>query len=73
MVVIAATDQEEEKLILDKKYFEELVLKLDSLAETLEIIMDRDLFGRIMQTASTLEEDTRLGKLHSFKEAFGEE
>jgi hypothetical protein len=73
VLVIAATDKEEEKLILDKKYFEELVLRLRSLAETLEITMDRDLFARIMQTASTLEEDTRLGKLHSFEEAFGEE
>jgi hypothetical protein len=73
VVVIAATDKEDEKLILDKKYFEELVLRLRSLAETLEITMDRDLFARIMQTASTLEEDTRLGKLHSFEEAFGEE
>ena len=73
VVVIAATDREEEKLILDKKYFEELVLKLRSQAETLEIMMDGDLFGRILQTASTLEESTRLGKLHSFEEAFGEE
>src|SRR5580700_4902770 len=62
VVVIAATDQEEEKLILDKKYFEQLVLKLGSLAETLEIMMDRDLFTRILHTASTLEENTRLGK-----------
>jgi hypothetical protein len=72
VVVIAAAGQEEEKLILDKKYFEELVLKLRSQAETLEIMMDRNLFGRIMQTASTLEENTRLGKQHSFEEAFGE-
>jgi len=73
VVVIAATDREEEKLILDKKYFEELVLRLRSLAETLEITMDRNLFARIMQSASALEENTRRGKLHSFEEAFGEE
>jgi hypothetical protein len=72
VIVVAATDQEEEKLILDKKYFDELVLKLRSQAETLEIMMDRDLFGRIMQSASTLEKNTRAGKLHSFEEAFGE-
>ena len=73
VVVIAATNQEDEKLILDKKYFDELVPRLRSLAETLEITMDRNLFARIMETASTLEENTRLGKLHTFEEAFGEE
>jgi hypothetical protein len=73
VVVINATDREEEKLVLDKKYFEEIVLKLRSLAETLEITMDRRLFGQIMRAAVNLEEDTRQGKLHSFEEAFKEE
>ncbi|HXC32741.1 MAG TPA: hypothetical protein VNZ56_09725 [Verrucomicrobiae bacterium] len=73
VVVISATDQEEEKLLLDKKYFDELVLRIRSLAETLEITMDRNLFKQIMRSADDLEEQTRLGKLHSFEEAFGEE
>jgi uncharacterized protein YicC (UPF0701 family) len=73
VVVISATDREEEKLVLDKKYFEEIVLKLRSLAETLEITMDRKLFGQILRAATSLEEDTRRGKLHSFEEAFKEE
>jgi uncharacterized protein YicC (UPF0701 family) len=73
VVVITATDEEEEKLVLDKKYFDELVLKLRSLAETLEITMDQKLFGQILRAAANLEEETRLGKLHSFEEAFEEE
>ena len=70
VVLITATDEEEEKLVLDKKYFDELFLKLRSLAATLEITMDQKLFGQIMRAATNLEEDTRLGKLHSFEEAF---
>jgi len=73
VVLISATDQEEEKLVLDKKYFEEIVQKLRSVIETLEIMSDQKLFKQIVGVAQTLEEDTRLGKLHSFEEAFGEE
>jgi hypothetical protein len=73
VVVISATDQEEEKLVLDKKYFEEIVQKLRSVIETLEIMSDQKLFKQIVGVAQTLEDETRLGKLHSFEEAFGEE
>ena len=73
VVVIGGKGQDEEKLVLDKKYFDALVLKLRSLTETLQITMDQRLFNQIMQVASRLEDDTRLGKLHSFEEVFGEE
>ena len=51
----------------------ELRKKLESVIETLEITMDRKLFNQILATADTLEEDLRLGKLHSLEEAFGED
>ena len=41
--------------------------------ETLEITMDAKLYGQILKVAETVDEDTRLGKLHSFEEAFGED
>jgi hypothetical protein len=43
-----------------------------SLAETLEIAADRRLFRQILKAAATLKEDARLGKLHSFEEAFND-
>ena len=43
-----------------------------SLAETLEIAADRRLFMQILKAAATLEEDVRVGKLHSFEEAFND-
>lgn len=72
VLLISANDKEEEKLLLDRKYFEQLVQKLRSAAETLEIAMDRKLFAQILGAAANLEEKTRHGKLHSFEEAFGE-
>src|SRR5690349_715605 len=69
VIEISAPNKADERVLLDKKYFDELVKSLKSLMETLEITSDRKLFQQIMQAASTLEEDTRLGKLHSFEEA----
>jgi hypothetical protein len=73
VVVISANDEGDEKLLLDKKYFDELVQELRSVMETLEIATDQKVFSQIMRAAKTLEKDTRRGKLHSFEEAFGED
>ncbi len=73
VVVISATHEEDEKLLLDKKYFEELVQRLRSTIETLEITSNQKLSNQILRSIENLEENTRLGKLHSFAEAFGEE
>ncbi|HEU0047925.1 MAG TPA: hypothetical protein VFQ43_10020 [Nitrososphaera sp.] len=73
VVVISATHEEDEKLLMDKKYFDELVQKLRAVIDTLDIMSDQKLFKQIVGVAATLEEDTRLGRLHSFEEAFGEE
>lgn len=73
VVVISATHEEDEKLLLDKKYFDELVQRLRSVVETLEIASDHKLFQQILGAAENLEEKVRLGKLHSFEQAFGED
>jgi hypothetical protein len=72
VVVISANDEEDEKLLLDKKYFDEIVGQLRSVIETLEIINDQKLFKQILGAAESLEQSTRRGKLHSFEEVFGE-
>ena len=73
VVVITSNDEEEEKLVLDRGYFEELIRELRAAGETLAITMNENLFAQIMRTAYTLDEDIRLGKLRSLDEAFGEE
>ena len=72
-VVLISGSGEEEKLLLDKQYFDEILGKLRAAIETLEITSDEKLFPQIMAVARTLDEDIRLGKLKSFEEAFGEE
>lgn len=72
VLLIKSNDPQEEKVILDKQFFDEIRRKLDSLVETLEIAMDRKLFNQILAAADTLEEDLRSGKLHSLEDAFAE-
>ncbi len=73
VVRISASSDEDEKLVIDKEYFDELLAKLRAAVETLEITLDKRLFPRILAVERTLDEDIRLGRLSSFEEAFGEE
>ena len=70
VVVAGAGKTAEEKCILSKRYFDELVANVESLAETMEIMADRRLFDQIMSASETVERDLKQGKLHSFEEAF---
>jgi fructose-1-phosphate kinase PfkB-like protein len=70
VVVISASDPQDEKLLVDKKYFDELVQRMHSLVETLEIMADQKLFAQILSAAPSLREDAKRGKLHSFEEVF---
>jgi PHD/YefM family antitoxin component YafN of YafNO toxin-antitoxin module len=70
--VVAITARgREEKYILDKAYFEELLAKLSALRETLEIAADPKLLERLLKTSRTLARDLQHGRLHTLEEAFG--
>jgi hypothetical protein len=71
VVVISARDREDEKLLVDKKYFDELIRRMHSFAETIEIVANQKLFAQILSAAPTLREYAKRGKLHSFEEVFG--
>ena len=73
VLLIKSNDETEEKVVLDRQYFDEIRKKLEAVVETLEIAMDRKLFNQILQAADTLEEGLRLGKLHSLEDAFAED
>src|SRR6266481_5860702 len=73
VLLIKANDEAEEKIVVDKKYFDQMRQKLEAVVETLEIAMDQKLFNQILAAADTLDEDLRLGKLHSLEDAFAEE
>jgi hypothetical protein len=73
IVEVDANLEEEKKYVVDKQYFDELVRNFRTLLETLEIIKDQKLFNQILRASATMDEDIRLGKLHSFEEAFGDE
>lgn len=73
VVLITAEDQGEEKLVVDRKYFDEIMHRLKASVETLEVAMDKRLLDSVMNAARTLDDDMRRGRLHSMEEVFGEE
>jgi len=73
IVQVTSWNEEDEKVVVDKRYFDRLLKNLRALAETLEITADPKLFAQILRAAETIDEDARLRKLHSFAEAFGED
>ena len=73
VLLIKANDAEDEKVVLDRRYFEQLRKGLAGVVETLEIVMDRKLFAQILASADTLQEDLRSGRLHSLEDAFAED
>ena len=70
VVVKAPRTSGGEKYIVDSAYFNTIFDRLHSALETLEIMMDRRLFDNITKSMDTLDEDMRLGRLHSFDDAF---
>lgn len=72
-VLVITGNSEDEKLVLDKEYFDEIMGRLKASVETLEIAMDKKLLANIMSAASSLSEEVRNGKLLSIDEVFLEE
>jgi len=73
VLLVRANDEADQKVVLDKRYYDQIRRQMESLVETLEITMDRRLFNQILATADTLEKNLRSGKLHSLEDAFAEE
>jgi regulator of protease activity HflC (stomatin/prohibitin superfamily) len=66
-------EDDETKYIVDKQYWEEVLGKIQALKDTLAITSDPKLFPQLLRAGETVDEDIRLGKLHSFEEAFAED
>lgn len=73
IIEVTGWSEEDEKYVVDKRYFDDLLNKLQATVETLEITADPKLFAQILRAAETIDDDARKGRLHSFAEAFGEE
>lgn len=72
LVVSGSSNEAEEKYVVGKTYFEDLLKQVESLGETMEILADRRLFNQIMSAADTLDEDLRRGRLAGIDEAFAD-
>lgn len=73
VLLVSGSDEGNAKVVVDREYFDEVLRKLRAMKETLEITMDEKLYGQILNVAQSVDQDIRLGKLHSFEEAFGKD
>ncbi len=71
IVEVTSWAEEDQKYVVDKRYFDDLFRKLRATVETLEITSDPRLFAQILRAAETVDDDVRAGKLHSLEEALG--
>jgi len=70
VIQVTSWNEEDEKYLVDKRYFDDLLKKLRATVETLEITSDPRLFSQVLRAADSIDDDARLGRLHSFAEAF---
>ena len=73
VVIRGSGDESEDKYVLAKGYFDDLLHQVESLVETLEITADRQLFDQILRAADSVDEDLRLGRLAGIDEAFADD
>lgn len=73
VVIVTSVGDGDEKCVLDREYFDGLLRQLRSAIATLEVTADSKILSQVLSVAKTIDEDIRLGKLHSFEEAFEDE
>ncbi len=57
---------------MDTRGLDSLLRERESALATLEILADRELAGRLLKLAETLDRDVKAERLHSMPEVFGE-
>jgi PHD/YefM family antitoxin component YafN of YafNO toxin-antitoxin module len=70
-VVLVENRRQEAKYLVDKNWLDQLIRERESILATLEILLDRELTERLMNTARTLDEDIKAGRLRTVEEVFG--
>ena len=71
-LVLIENRRQESKYLVDKEWLDAVMRERESILSTLEILADRELTGRLLKLAETLDEDVSAGRLHSMEEVFGE-
>jgi hypothetical protein len=70
-VVLIENRRQDSKYLVDKEWLDAILRERESILATLEILADRELTGRLLKLAESLDKDVRDGSLHSMEEVFG--
>jgi PHD/YefM family antitoxin component YafN of YafNO toxin-antitoxin module len=71
-IVLIENRRQESKYLVDKEWLDSVMRERESILATLEILADRELTGRLLKLAETIDGDVSAGRLHSMEEVFGE-
>jgi hypothetical protein len=70
--VLIENRRQESKYLVDKEWLDAVMRERESILSTLEILADRELTGRLLKLAETLDDDVSADRLHTMEEVFGE-
>jgi len=71
-VVLIENRRQESKYLVDKQWLDTVMRERESTLATLEILADRELTNRSLKLAEAIDEDVRVGRLHTMAEVFDE-
>ena len=71
-VVLVENRRQDAKYLVDKNWLDNLVRERESILATLEVLADRNLTGRLMKLAKTIDQDVDAGRLYTMDDVFGE-
>jgi hypothetical protein len=71
-VVLINNRRQKSKYLVDKDWLDTMMRERESFIATLQVLADRELTNRLLKLAETVDEDVRVGRLHTMEEVFGE-
>ena len=70
-VVLVENRRQPARYLVDKEFFDSLVIERESILATLEILADRELTDRLLSLSKTIDDDVAAGRLLTTADVFG--
>jgi hypothetical protein len=72
-VILIRNRREDPKYLMDKEWFDKIILEHESVLATLEVLANPRLTDRLLRLGKTIDDDVKAGRLHSMAEVFGKD
>lgn len=72
-VILIRNRRQDAKYLIDKEWFDKIILEHESVLATLEVLANPELTDRLLRLGKTIDDDVKAGRLHSMEEVFGKD